>query len=385
MPFAARQGFFVTSEITPPAGFPDFPDVPTESQYNTEFGSWSQSTTETAAYVNLGVGNIRHRGAVAHPNGNLYMIPRFVDHFVEIDPVNNVYAEGHTISGWSNNDYTTGVLAQNGNIYCMPFNSGAYIGEYDPVANTFTKISITSGWPSGTTSYYGTTLMNNGDIFMLSRLNGKAHLRYTPGSTSVTQLGLSPNQDFAYSGCCTDFTGNVWLGPYRNNNVYKYDPDANTFTSIGTTGGSSDRYAGIHTGADGNVWGIPHAINTILKIDTSTDTFNEDNYGTTLTAGSKYIGGTLGNDGAIYCTPFNIGSTGVLRIDTLANTASQSNYGQSFSTVWGIGAGQANSNRIYFCRDNNASVLVLDTNADGGSSANAMFTAQLTPACQGAH
>jgi hypothetical protein len=383
MPFSARIGFYQDQVVSAVVELPDWPSVPTQTEYNDEVSTWSQSATETASLINLGVGTVRHRGATAHPNGNIYMIPRFVDHFVEIDPVNNVYNEGHTISGWANNDYTTGVTAQNGNIYCMPFNTGAYIGEYDPVANTFTKISITSGWPSGTTSYYSCTLMNNGDIFMMSRLNGKPHLRYTPGTTSVTQLGLSPAVDFAQSGACTDFTGNVWLGPYRTSNVYKYDPVANTFTSIGSIAGGGDRYAGIHTGADGNVWGIPHSVTQILKVDTSNDTFTEDTFGASLTGSSKYIGGTLGNDGAIYATPFNSGD--VLRIDTLANTASRSNYGLTIPTVFGISAGQSKGDHIYFCRDNNSSVLVIDTKANGGSSANSMFTYQLTPAAAGAH
>ena len=363
--------------------FPTWPSYPNATQLSNELSTWSQSTTTTASQVNLGLGTpgVRHRGAVAHPNGNLYMIPRFVDHFVEIDPVNNVYSEGHTISGWSNNDYTTGCLANNGNIYCMPFNTGAYVGEYDPVANTFTKISITSGFPTGTTSYYSCTLMNDGDIFMVSRLAGKPHLKYTPGSTSVTQLGLSPLVDFAQSGACTDFTGNVWLAPYRNTNVYKYDAGANTFSSLGTIPSASDQYAGIHTGADGNVWGIPHNATSILKVDVAANTFIQASFGASIAGSTKFIGGTLASDGAIYATPFN--STDVLRIDTLANTASRSNYG--VSTIKGISGGQSKGPRVYMCAEDSPSVYVLDVKDNGGSNANAIFSFHLGPVSQGGH
>ena len=118
MPFSARVGFFKLIEAI--ADFPVWPIVPTQEQMNTELQTnFVSSANATLTYSDFGIigsGGAKRRHGVAHPNGNIYILPRNNSQMLIYDTSSNVMTTKTLFT-----DYQGGALSgYNGNIYMMP-------------------------------------------------------------------------------------------------------------------------------------------------------------------------------------------------------------------------------------------------------------------------
>ena len=126
-------------------------------------------------------------------------------------------------------------------------------------------------------------------------------------------------------------------------------------------------------GDDGKIYCPPFNSNKVLVIDTNTTsaTATLKDFGLNFSDSYKFRGAIKAPNGKIYCVPYD--STDILIIDPATQTAVRSNLGASIpsynasdSTTWDMWMGGvlANNGKIYCIPCNASRVLVIDTNND---------------------
>tara|TARA_R100001460_G_scaffold88699_1_gene130247 strand:- start:559 stop:1734 length:1176 start_codon:yes stop_codon:yes gene_type:complete len=384
MPFSARTGFFSGGVVANDFDFPTWNTAPSQADYLTEVGSWSNTSVATTTLISPGF-SMNHRGVIGHPNGNLYMIPRNVQYFVEIDPVNDVYTQMTSHGVLGSNNYTGGAIGHNGNIYVAPFGSGQPIVEFDPVNDVASQLTLT-GMPSSY-SYYGAYTLPSGNILFQPRTTSGPYLKYTPGASSIEQLSESLTSDFGHSGGCVGFDGKFYACPQNQADFRVYNESGNSWTTFATSSLSgANRYTGFANGNDGKIVGVPHSQGYVCILDTTSNSlveYSASQLGLNYTS-TAYIGPTTGSDGKVYALPFN--ESDMLVVDTAANSYTQ--IATSGSSSFTIGAGATKEGYIYSARVNGSHFMRVDTNYDAvnsygapytnSSSANTIFSAHIS-------
>jgi len=128
---------------------------------------FTQFPTATATRSNMGAtltGTIKWAGGVLAPNGKIYGIPFNSTDILIIDPVAGTATRsnmGATLTG--TNKWAGGVLAPNGKIYGIP-NYSSNILIIDPVAGTATRSNMGASLPD-TNTWAGGVLAPNGKIY----------------------------------------------------------------------------------------------------------------------------------------------------------------------------------------------------------------------------
>ena len=154
---------------------------------------------------------INSASASSHPLTSLNLTGEFLGE-------DYVYRNATTFGNLTgSNKWLGGVLAPNGKIYGIPFNSTAVL-EIDPVAKTAT----TFGSLSGDGKWSGGVLAPNGKIYGI---------------------------------------------PYNSTNVLCIDPSDNSVSTFGSLAGSGKWYGGV-LAPNGKIYGIPfNSTTTVLEID----------------------------------------------------------------------------------------------------------------------
>lgn len=389
--FSARGGFVYFEEAAP-AGFPAWPIVPTWDELETEFETnFVTSGNATAVYTSFGVindtGANQRRHGVAHPNGNIYMLPRTNPSAVVYDPVANVA----TLLNTGSSNHQGGALSgYNGKIYCGPHetSSNTSILEIDPetsTSRTFTGVLTTNG-------FQGAISLGNNILFVdcySSTGTGANSVLYNveANTATVTNLNLSTNLEYT-GGAYHPETGNVYFVPYNGSNIVEYDPVNDVRTNKVSLGAGSSKYNGFCLGADGKLYAGPSIRKNILVYDPVANTVIESTYGLTLTQG--YLAGALGSDGNIYmCTaPFftsgNVNAHLIICTDPnnpAYNTAIHTSFGISSITninnAWGMVAG--NNNVIVSVNEGNGTGTAATHVFKISTTGSAAYDAHLSP------
>ena len=251
MPFSARQGFLFVSGVAPegPINWYEYDRANYEPVSESLTGG--TVTVDTFNVSAMG-GTTYYRSAVAHPNGN---------------------------------------------IYCMPRDSGSGLLEVDAVNGT--------------------------------------HTTYTYGDLSLL---TSTGQDYFHS-CCLTESGNIIAAPFNYDYIMQVDPVAQTATKFGLTGRdsgpftSSIQFTGMVLAPNGNVIAIPQQYGDFLEIDPVNETVTVTDYGLTLRTGTnEFFGGCRSfQDDKIYPSPLRY--QGIAAIDVSGGTATSSQYSQSWPTT----------------------------------------------------
>ncbi len=98
-----------------------------------------ENTVDLSGFSYFDSGANKFRGGVLAPNGKIYCIPYESTYVAIIDPINKT-VDTTSITGISGTGkFIGGVLAPNGNIYCIPFNA-TFILIINPTTNTTTRI-----------------------------------------------------------------------------------------------------------------------------------------------------------------------------------------------------------------------------------------------------
>lgn len=371
MPFSSRLGFYQDQvAVGPSAILPDYPNVPTESEYIAYLGNLS--ATSATVFVDNQTPNVTVHGSsmVPHPDEDIYLLPREAGNFVRLDTATNTFSDMTETA--SSNQFQGGTLGLNGKIYLAPFASNNY-GEYDPATDTLTTYTTTGGPASP--SYYGALTLPDGDILLLPRNNHKM-IRFTPGSTTVTQVGTSSGGSFNFGGFCLAPNGMVYVVPENQSNVYKYDYTDNSMTSIAS--GITAKYTSCAVDNTGNVIGGPHNVTNFLHIDTGTDTVTTKTYGLTVTGGTTPYtnGATHMPNGNVLFVAFNEES--FYEINGNAETGTR--FDSSVSQPRCVSGAFTINDSVYTASSGSDKFFRFDTNANTSVvSSNIQFTYSLTP------
>lgn len=365
MPFSAKIGFFEqqTAPTPPPAGYPDWPTQATEAEFDTEVALYSGAVgtlVENDFGNPLGGGN-NYRGGCLAPNGNVYMFPRSDTSIFEIDPSANTSSMINT-GLISSDEYTGGSLGGNGNIYLAPF-GGTNVLEFDPVNRTSREIATGL---SGSNKYNGAVTDKSGNVFCIPQNQTtvvKIDCSVEPATLSTVSFGATFGSAKYISGTVHP-NGNIYLAPLQSGDFLELDPVNETSTTYSTGKGTGQGLCqGALTGADGKIYGVPWASSTVLRLDPDTGTVDEP-----FTHGqgnNAYIGGVAAPNGNLYLAPFD--ADNVFEIDPIAGTSSTYSFSSNDEFVGAV----SDTANVYFVPNAATSVLVLPTNATGGTNANA--------------
>ncbi len=126
--------------------------------YITAFGNNLKSFSQTTTLFGSLSGTVKWQGGVLAPDGKIYGIPYNSTQVLEIDPVAKTTTLFGSLSGTAK--WQGGVLAPNGKIYGIPFSSTQVL-EIDPIAKTTTLF----GSLSGTVKWQGGVLAPDGKIY----------------------------------------------------------------------------------------------------------------------------------------------------------------------------------------------------------------------------
>ena len=150
------------------------------SEYMTALESdFTKTFSQTATtFGSVGAGAAKWTGGVLAPNGKIYGIPYDTTTVLEIDPVNQTATTFGSLAGTAK--WAGGVLAPNGKIYGIPLNSTTVL-EIDPVSQTATTFGSVG---AGAAKWAGGVLAPNGKIYGIP-LN----------STTVLEIGESQTID----------------------------------------------------------------------------------------------------------------------------------------------------------------------------------------------
>jgi hypothetical protein len=238
-------------------------------------------------------------GGVLAPNGNIYCIPSSADYVAIINPytktVDTTSIRGLSGGITSSGKWWGGVLAPNGKIYCVPYNSSNIL-----IINT-TNNSV---------SYItGITLANY---------------------PSLNTYNASTANDQKWIGGAIAPNGKIYCAPYfaRCSLIIDTNNDTINLTDIQQVDNSSypniiwrglndnaESFGGAVLGTNGNIYFIPCNARGLLQVNPNNNTTNGSSYicpppfnGTGNNFRFKYFGSGLGPDQNIYIAPWYLGS-----------------------------------------------------------------------------
>lgn len=262
-------------------------------------------TTNTLTRFLIGfsypTGTSSTRKFIKTQNNTAIGVPAFGTRILEFDFVTETFSSYPTVYGTTgNNAFIGGVLAQNGKIYCPPFN-GTVIQVIDPVSRfTYSIGSFTSGG----SKWAGTILAPNGKIYCI------------PFSESRIMV-IDPNTDTFY--------------------YLRYDITA--LSKYNNVGNTTQMYYSATLAYDGKIYCHPYGASVAIVIDPETETIEPilSYYGNysfggkpserIITSGTEFFGsGILGTNGKIYIqeitfnTPLAISSARIREFDPYTRT-----------------------------------------------------------------
>lgn len=382
--FAARGGF-VNASI-PLAAFPAWPTVPTQQEMNTEFStnfiSAGNATAVASNFNIIGSGSVKRRHAVAHPNGNIYLLPRNNSQML----IYNTSANTMTAFNTGFTDYQGGALSgYNGNIYMMPHETSSKRTVLEiNTAPSVREISGLTNIPAAGSCDYQSAVSLGANIMFFNYSTSANCLIYSPEANTLTVTPIRATTNNEFIAGVYHPNGKVYIPPYDGNQMVEYDPTNNTVRRFALSGVSltgADQYSGGTMGADNKIYFPPWNRNDILVYDPVANVASQQTWGLSLSS-YNFISGALGADGNIYVAPAPYSSTGtnIMVICTQPsnpsyNTAVLTNFGITAPALgqWGIRAGA--NNKLISIDETATSVWVITT--QGSANANALLSPYL--------
>jgi len=349
MPFSARIGFFKPAAVTPPADFPDWPTVATESEMLTEMATWGNSAVSTASTFSISGGpSGGYISATTAPDGRIVLGGRASSAAMTIyDTTNNTAVNIAT----THSGTRAACLALDGNVYIGPGGTGTTFIRVNAASNTTSTFSlaVNSGYRAGSMN-----TLTDGNIIIAPLKSGHSFYKYDPVGGTLTNLGRTASTNNEHEGGVTSLDGNVYYACNASNNFLKYDPTGNSFSTISSGISSSASYIGANLSPSGNVYFLPYNENFVKWIDPNTDTVYTDTQNLSSEGTEKFRQGALAGDGRIYSLGYREGGgapDNVLIIDENASPkASLKSYGITYQNDRAIGAAADFNGRVINAR-----------------------------------
>ena len=156
--------------------------------------------------------------------------------------------------------WTGGVLAPNGKIYGIPYNSTTVL-EIDPVNKTTSEFGTHSG-PAY--KWIGGVLAPNGKIYGIPYY-GITILEIDPVNKTSTEFGSFPGSTYKWSGGVLAPNGKIYGIPCNSTTVLEIDPVNKTTSEFGSLS-EWGKWRGGVLAPNGKIYGIPYDFSSILEI-----------------------------------------------------------------------------------------------------------------------
>lgn len=323
----AKGKVFDTPAYVPPTTVSWYQLTPSQMDtFMAIVSSEAGTVAQDSVSVGTSFGSLAHRSAVLHPNGNIYCVPRNTGNgMLEIDPINNTstyktFGALGTLTSTSAAYFHSAVLAETGNIIAIPFNYDKFI-EIDVENETTTEFTGGVGL-SGTVKFSGGVLGSDGNIYCVPQNFGSVAV-VDPSTLSVTttNYGLSIPTSLAYWGGARSWKANnkIFMSPLQANDFLVIDTDAQTATreNFGLTfiSGQNNHY-GCSVNKDGSIVAIKGAITTTIT-DKVIDPANMTGFEFSRGTSDIYFSHGMARDGEVYA----IGNSGdgIVKYDSVSN------------------------------------------------------------------
>jgi len=273
----------------------------------------------TGEIERLASGSWVGRDIVSAPDGMLYGLPLNGTTIMSINPetheVNVSHKTGVSSGG---DDYNGAVLHPNGNIYLVPRNANN-VGVYNYAANTFSATTpgltglVSSGWKWG-----GGCLAPNGKIYCGPNSFRNSVLiidPYTPSLDQTTIAGMSTWVRYGWSYGCLAPNGKIYFAPHAATTALIVDPSNDTADETTITGVTGSYYGGV-LAPNGKIYCLPsNATTNVLVIDPSDDSIDIATYTGLPATINKFVAtGILAPNGKIYAAGYDSAYKKVLEL-----------------------------------------------------------------------
>ena len=256
--------------------------------------------------------------AVLCDGGNKVFFPHGSYRYASLLDLNSMTMETFSDLGTSYHKFywTGGVLAPNGQIYCIPANTRTTGSRFD--INAKTAVNFGS-FASTDIKYTGGLLVQNGFLYWFSGNVGNIpRVNYANNTVSLltptfTQPPFHHPQSVSPR---LHSNGKIYLAPLANPFMSEYDPISNTETPFGSNFGPQLSKWGGSVIVGNKMYSVPfhHTRVMVANLETKETYLIGPTVGTPDVSNWSYLRPTLATDGKIYCFPF-IGTSRILVID----------------------------------------------------------------------
>ena len=225
--------------------------------------SWNSSSQSWSIGAIIPSTKGQNSQILTNVNGNnIWSYPGYNYRGSNMFPQNTVDTTSMTVSS-DTNKWSGGVLAPNGKIYGIPYNSTSVL-IIDPITN---EINTISGISADTNKWSGGVLAPNGKIYGIP-YNSTSVLIIDPVNNTVDTTSMTVSSDTnKWSGGILSQNGKIYGIPFDSDTVLVIDPTTNTTSTItGLT--DSSKYVGGVLAPNGKIYGISYDSNNILIIKT---------------------------------------------------------------------------------------------------------------------
>jgi hypothetical protein len=301
-------------------------------------------------------GSAKWFGGVLARNGNIYCIPHSSTYVLIINPNNNTYDTTSITDLSGNNKWAGGVLAQNGKIYCIPNDSDVVL-IIDTNNNTADTTTIT-GLGAGTNKWCGGVLASNGKIYGIPRDSSNVLIidpvLNTADVSTITGLGAGTDK---WLGGVLAPNGKIYCAPGSATTLLVINPLNNTADTTSITGLSNNslKWSNGSISSNSTIYFMPLNATTVLSVDYTDNTINE-----LLVDASGWFGSCTSPNGKIYGVPYI--NTSVLLVDSIENSINTNIISGLSNDInkW-IGCVLAQNGKIYNIPYNSENVLIIKT------------------------
>jgi hypothetical protein len=288
-------------------------------------------TTDTAVFppgLSGLTGSGKWLGGVLAPNGKIYCIPWDATDVLVIDPTTDTAVFPPGLSGLTGSEKWHGsVLARNEKIYGIPCDAATVL-VVDPSSDTCVEIPIPDppGPPDPTdlNKWYGGVLAPNGKIYCIP-WDSDFVMTIDPKTDTVIPdaIPFSAVATLKWVGGVLASNGKIYCIPREARRVLIIDPDQDAVELVSNLPVDVNKWAGGVLGPNGKIYGIPRDYSGVLLIDPAADT--ADPNGVALPPGppvnpgdsNKWTGGVLAPNGKIYGIPNAASSVLILDVHSL--------------------------------------------------------------------
>jgi streptogramin lyase len=251
-------------------------------------------------------------GGVLAENGDIFCIPLNTNQVLRINTSNNTTTLFGSLSGEFRS--VGGVLAPNGFIYAAP-HAVNYFYKINTTNNTVSTFGTVPNTNAGG-NFNGLVVGKNGKIYYVPHSNQNIVI-CDPSNDSMTsfQRPIGPQGAYfrSFDGGIS-VNGFVYFVPSLSPVICELNESTNEVIYYGTLGTTQYKWSGAVLAPNGKIYMIPQASTQVLEFDPVTKEIVLFN-----SAGNGYQGGTLGPNGKIYCMPYNT-SNRTLEIDPVTRT-----------------------------------------------------------------